>query len=128
MSILIDTSIWINYFRGTGDTEVVDLLIEEDLVVTNDLILTELLPPLHINKQKPIIKLLNEVKKYPISINWENIKQMQIACLWNGFNGVGIPDLIIAQNATQNHLSLFSSDKHFTLISKLIPLSLYEPN
>ena len=128
MSILIDTSIWINYFRGTGDNEIVDLLIEEDLVVTNDLILTELLPPLHINNQNPIIKLLNEVKKYPIFINWENIKQMQIACLRNGFNGIGIPDLVIAQNATQNHLSLFSSDKHFNLISKLIPLSLYQPN
>jgi predicted nucleic acid-binding protein len=50
---------------------------------------------------------------------------MQIACLQNGINGIGIPDLIIAQNAIQNHLHLFTFDKHFNLISKLIPLSMY---
>lgn len=46
MSILVDSSVWVDYFRGTGlSSDHLDLLIEENLVVTNDLILAELLPP-----------------------------------------------------------------------------------
>ena len=127
MSVLVDTSIWINYFRGSGHLEVVDLLIEENLVVTNDLILAELIPFLHLHKQRHLIALLKEIKRHPISIDWEDINQMQITCLQNGINGIGIPDLIIVQNAIQNHLHLLTYDKHFTLMSKLMPLPMYGP-
>ena len=44
MQTLVDTSIWINYFRSGDHSGDLDFLIEENLVVTNDLILTELIP------------------------------------------------------------------------------------
>jgi len=44
MNILVDTPVWIDYFRGTGSADLVDRLIEENLVATNDLILAELVP------------------------------------------------------------------------------------
>ncbi|MDA1043788.1 MAG: PIN domain-containing protein [Verrucomicrobia bacterium] len=122
---LVDSSIWIDYFRGQGQPDVVDLLIEDNLVVANDLILAELIPALHLHKQKRLIALLREVKRHPIRIDWDDITQMQITCMRNGVNGVGIPDLIIAQNAIQNDLHLLCSDKHFDLMSKYVPLSLY---
>ncbi len=125
MSVLIDSSIWISYFRGSGESDTVDFLIEENLVVTNDLILVELTPALHIRRQKRLIALLREVKRYPIQIDWDDITQMQITCLHNGVSGVGIPDLIIAQNAIQNDLHLLSLDKHFNVIGKHMPLSVY---
>tara|TARA_B110000438_G_scaffold226938_2_gene221311 strand:- start:529 stop:681 length:153 start_codon:yes stop_codon:yes gene_type:complete len=50
---------------------------------------------------------------------------MQIICLRNDINKVGLPDLIIAQHAMQNELVLFSHDKHFAKISRHVPLSLY---
>ncbi len=125
MSVLIDSSAWIDYFRGTGDTDVIDLLIEENLIVTNDLILSELIPALHVRKQKRLIALLREIKRYPIEIDWDDITQMQITCMGSGINGIGIPDLIITQNAIQNDLQLLTSDKHFDLLSKTILLSLY---
>lgn len=50
---------------------------------------------------------------------------MQLTCLRNGINKVGIPDLIIAQHAIQNNLSLFSLDKHFTLLGRHMPLNLH---
>jgi hypothetical protein len=123
---LIDSSIWIDYFRGAGRTETVDLLIEENLVVSNDLVLAELIPALHLRRQKRLITLLRQVKRSPIVIDWEDITTMQITCIRNGVNGVGIPDLIIAQNAIQNDLRLLSSDKHFELMSRYVPLSLHE--
>jgi hypothetical protein len=45
MSVLVDSSIWIDYFRNTGKADALDVLIDENLVVVNDLILAELIPP-----------------------------------------------------------------------------------
>ena len=55
----------------------------------------------------------------------EDLIQMQIACLRHGINKIGIPDLMIAQHAIQNHLELYSRDMHFKLIAQYVPLSLY---
>ena len=125
MSVLVYSSVWIDYFQGTGEADVVDLLIEENLIVTNDLILAELIPFLHRQKEKRIIALLRDIKRHPVAIDWDDIIQMQIICLRNGINGVGIPDLIIAQHTIQNHLHLLASDKHFALISEHMPLSIH---
>ena len=125
MSVLVDSSIWISYFRGSEESDTVDFLIEENLIATNDLILAELTPALQIRRQKKLIDLLQQIKKYPIQIEWNGITQMQIMCMRNGINGIGIPDLIIAQNAMHNDLHLISLDKHFNLISKHTSLAIY---
>ena len=127
MSVLVDSSTWINYFRGAGQgqSDSIDFLVEENLLVTNDLILAELIPALHVRKQKRLISLLRELNRYPIEITWDDVTQMQITCIQNGINGVGIPDLIIAQNAINNDLHLLTADKHFDAMSKYIPLSIY---
>lgn len=126
MSVLVDFSVWIEYFRDTGTADSLELLIDENLVVINDLILAELLPPLRLRRQTQLVSLLRAVKRQPMSIDWEDIIQMQTVCLRNGINGVGVPDLIIAQNAVQGELKLLSKDKHFLLISGHTLLELYE--
>jgi predicted nucleic acid-binding protein len=93
MEVLVDTSIWIDYFRGGNNSERVDFLIDENLIVTNDIILAELVPYLKIKKKTKVIKLLNELNRLPMSINWEEIIEFQVKCLKSGANGVGIPDL-----------------------------------
>lgn len=125
MSVLVDSSAWISYFRGAAEADTVDFLIEEDLVVTNDLVLAELTPLLHMRGQKKVIALLHEAEKSPMRIDWNDITTMQILCLKKGINGVGIPDLMIAQNALQSGLHLLSLDKHFELMARQLPLSLY---
>ena len=125
MSVLVDSSIWVDYFRGRGASDVLDLLIEENLVVTNDLILAELIPALHVGRQSRLISLLKEVERYPITPNWDDLIQMQITCLKNGINGIGIPDLIIAQNAIQHDLQLLTRDRHFALLSEYVRLSIF---
>ena len=45
---------------------------------------------------------------------------MQVRCLKAGANGVGIPDLIIAQNVMANNCKIFSLDKHFRLLSQVL--------
>ena len=116
MSVLVDTSIWIEYFRKGNNFEKLDFLIDENLVVTNDLILAELIPFLKIRNHRKLIKLLHNINKLELLINWEQIVEYQHKCLKNGINGVGIPDLIIAQNAKQNHCEIYSLDNHFQLL------------
>jgi len=126
MSVLVDSSVWISYFRGSEKTDTVDFLIEENILIINDLILAELTPALHLRREKALIGLLNAIKRYPMNIDWERITRMQITCLQKGINGIGIPDLLIAQNAIDNHLQLLTLDKHFSMLAKHTPLSVYE--
>jgi hypothetical protein len=93
-------------------------------VVTNDLILAELVPFLKVRRQSKIIYLLHNLQKLPININWEQIIEFQYKCLKEGLNGVGIPDLLIAQNAKQNNCEIYTLDKHFQLIKGIIKLNL----
>ena len=125
MSVLVDSSIWIEYFRGSMNDGRLDFLIEENLVVVNDLILAELLPALHLRRQRKLIGLMREITCPSLELDWDDMIQMQIACLRHGINKVGIPDLLIAQHAIQNHLELYTRDKHFKLIAQHLPLALH---
>jgi len=125
MEVLVDTSIWIDYFRGGNNAKDLDFLIDEDLIVTNDIILAELIPYLKIKKQTKVIWLLHEINKVPLSVHWEELIEYQVKCLKVGVNAVGIPDLIIAQNAKQNSCKVYSLDKHFKLLNQVLKVRLY---
>lgn len=125
MEVLVDTSIWIDYFRGADNSQDLDVLIDENLIVTNDIILAELVPYLKIKKQTTVINLLHEVNRVPLEIHWEEIIEFQVKCLKSGANGIGIPDLIIAQNAKHNDCKVYSLDKHFRLLSQVLKVKLY---
>jgi len=118
--VLVDTSVWVEYFRSGGDSEKLDFLIDDNLVAVNDLILAELIPFLKIRNQGKIIKLLYNITMLPINIDWEQLIDYQYKCLKNGLNGVGLPDLIIAQNAKQNHCEIYSLDNHFKRLQDII--------
>ena len=126
MAVLVDTSIWIDYFRGGENSIDMEFLIDENLIITNDIILAELIPYLIIKKQTKVVNLLYEVTKMPLDIHWEEIIEFQLKCLKSGENGVGIPDLIIAQNAKQNNCTIYSLDKHFRLLNKVLKINLHQ--
>ena len=127
MNILIGSSVWIDYFRGGDDSEIINSFIDENILCTNYLILSELIPSLKQNGHAKLVKLLHEITKIPLTIDWEKIIQYQTICLLNGMNKVGIPDLIILDNVIQNNLVLFSFDKHFDLISNHIDFKSFLP-
>ena len=90
MSIIIDSSVWIEYFRNGKNYEKADFLIEENLVVTNELILTELSPFLKLKKQHKLIKLLNNINNATMPIVLEQLIEFQYKCIKNGLNEIGI--------------------------------------
>lgn len=123
--ILVDTSVWIDFLKG-GGSEKLEELILEDLVVTNEIILTELIPLLQKQAQKQLIESLLSIKVIPLSINWDGIRMLQLTNLNNGINKVGLPDLLIAQQTIQNKITLWSKDKHFRLMNQYMKFDLLE--
>ena len=124
MNVLVETSTWIDYLRAGTQNQIINNLIDDNRILTNELILTELIPTLTIQKQSKFIALLYLLPVQPISIDWNEIRSMQTICLKNGFNDIGIPDLIIAQNAIQNDTPLYTLDKHFHSLTEITSLKL----
>ena len=52
MEVLVDTSIWIDYFRTANNSADLDSLIDENNIIINELVLAELTPYLVMKKQK----------------------------------------------------------------------------
>ncbi len=123
--ILVDSSIWISYFKDSNAYNNLDELIKGNQICVNDLILSELVPFLKVKKQNKLIDSLLEVNNIPLNINWELIINYQILNLKNGINKVGIPDLIILDNVITNKLTLFTGDKHFTLMQKNVNFDIF---
>ena len=119
-NILVDSSIWIEYFNASKriDCSILDEMLDSNLVCTNDLILAELIPFLKVQKQNELIELMNFITKIPLMIDWPDIIKIQKSNLKHGINKTGIPYLIIMQNVIRNNLKLYSLDNHFTLMRK----------
>ncbi len=123
--VLVDSSVWIEYFRGNEQTLALNKLIDLNNICVNDLILAELLPSINHKKENILKDLLLTVTEIPLNINWNTIIYMQTQNLKNGINNICIGDLIIAQNVIDNNLELFTLDRHFELMSKLHGFSLF---
>ena len=126
MSVLVDSSVWIEYFRGTSPVaDRVDGLIAENTIVCCDVILAELIPVLLHRKEHRLASLLKEIERHPLSTDWNGIIAMQGVCLKHGINKVGIPDLLIVQHVIQHDYTLFTLDVHFRLMARHLPFSLF---
>lgn len=125
MRVLVDSSVWIDYFRAGRHAKELEALLDDNRVVTNDLVLAELVPSLHLKRQTQLIELLRELEREPLIPDWDEIVRLQFTCLRHGINGVGIPDLLVAQHAMQYGLQLMARDGHFRQLARLTPLQLH---
>lgn len=124
--ILVDSSVWIQFFKGSEDGKILFPLLDSNQICTNDLILAELIPSLNQKKEPILVGLLKALERLKIVIDWDEIVLMQTRNLKHGINRVGISDLLIAQNAIQNSTRLLSFDKHFELMRHLAGLKTLE--
>jgi predicted nucleic acid-binding protein len=125
--VLVDSSVWIDYFRAGHHATDLEGLLDDNRIVTNDLILAELIPALQLRRQTRLINLLRELERNPLQPDWDEIVRLQTTCLRLGINGVGIPDLLIAHHAMQNDLQLMARDRHFRQLAIHAPLQLHNP-
>jgi predicted nucleic acid-binding protein len=125
--VLVDSSVWIEYFKSGKYAAAVEALIDKNHICINDIILAELCPSIIQKNERGLHKLLLSIENIRLDIDWQRIVTMQAHNLKSGLNKIGIPDLIIAQNAADNRLELYSADKHFFLMSALHRFRIYKP-
>ena len=121
--VLVDTSAWIDFFRDNSSPygAVVDALLQEDIVCTTGLVKAEILPGV----RKEYFNVLPFLQD-PESI-WDDVIYAQRKLKQKGINGVGIPDLIVAVTAMKHEVKVFSRDRHFDSMKKIIGLKIFEP-
>jgi predicted nucleic acid-binding protein len=116
--ILVDSSVWIDYFRGTStpQTETLDALLGSEPVVTGDLILTEVLQGFASERD------FNIARKLLTSLDIVNLAGRDIAIQaarnFRALRALGITvrktiDTVIATRCIESGFMLLYSDKDF---------------
>lgn len=118
--VIIDTSVWIEYFKNNSYRDILFPLIDSGALAINELILAELVPSIRLKHEDALEVLLQSIPVLKINVDWTNLANIQTTLLQNGINKVGIPDLIILQNALQNKATVYSIDKHMRLAAPFV--------
>ena len=126
VKVLVDTSVWIDYFKHGKHVDQIKMLLEQQRLVTNDVILAELLPVILHDKKEPISELLNALERIPVFVNWEGLIRTQLKCLKNGYNKIGLLDLMILQSSIEHSTEIFSVDKHFQALGELFHVQIFK--
>ena len=122
--ILVDSSVWINYFNGKNNrtTGLLDGFLDHNIILMADLILVEVLQGFRSERDFKIAKgLLTELEFVEI-VGYDH----GLKCVDNfrrlRKKGVTVRktiDVIIATFCIENDISLLHSDKDFTPFEKL---------
>jgi len=126
VNTLVDSSAWIEYFRGNPKFLFLEGLISINAICINEIILTELLPSIIHRNEHKLADLLNYVKRYILDIDWGGIRDIQLLNFKHGNNNIGISDIIIAQNCIQNELKIITNDDHFGAMAGYTPLEIFK--
>jgi predicted nucleic acid-binding protein len=128
--ILIDTSVWVAYLRGS-DKRVCDqmhLILDEDLAVLAVPVKFELLGGCSAKEQPRLRRALEALPVlFPTNATWELIER------WverSGSKGerFGVADLLIAALASEQGAGLWALDKDFVRMQKLGFIKLHSPS
>lgn len=116
--ILVDSSVWIDYFRGTStpEAETLDSLLSTEPIATGDLVLTEVLQGFVSDRD------FNQAKKLLTSLVIVDLAEQDIAIQaaknFRVLRALGITvrktiDTVIATRCIESRLSLLYSDRDF---------------
>ncbi|PKO89944.1 MAG: VapC toxin family PIN domain ribonuclease [Betaproteobacteria bacterium HGW-Betaproteobacteria-10] len=117
--ILVDSSVWMDYFRGTDSpvTDRLDSLLGKELLITGDLIVTEVLqgfqPETEFNKAKclmtgnlTVVSLVGPENAIQAARNYRILRA-------NGVTVRKTMDTLIATYCIENNCTLLFSDRDF---------------
>ena len=126
MKILLDTSVWIEFFRGNKKLrEKLEDIIKTSRIVITGPVISEILLGIRDDKEKR--KVENLLKNLTIiNPSWNDYVHAGEIGHSLRKNGKTIPliDLIIAAVCIRNNITLFTLDKHFKEIKELKLLKL----
>ena len=130
--ILVDSSVWIDYFNGAATTEcdVLDALLGRELVLIGDLILTEVLQGFRTDagyhKARSLLKPLDFCRLGGRTVALaaaENYRYLRS----RGITVRKTIDVIIASYCILDSLELLHADRDFDAMEQHIGLRVYRP-
>lgn len=128
--ILVDTSVWIDYFNGIESeyTNSLDQLLTADTILLGDIILTELLQGFDSDKDFLLAKRALDPLDC-VHIGGKSLA-VQAASNFRFLRSRGITirktvDMLIASWCIEHQVSLLHNDRDFDQIATLLPLQIY---
>ncbi len=125
--IVVDSSVWIDYFtgKGTPEAEKLDSLLGEEPVATGDLVLAEVLQGFRTDKDfrkaRELLMSLNVVNMLDTTIALKSAANFR-TLRKKGITVRKTIDTIIATYCIENKLPLLHSDKDFQPFHKHLKL------
>jgi predicted nucleic acid-binding protein len=129
--ILVDTSVWINYFNGvvSKQTDTLDRLLSEETVLLGDIILAEILQRFDSDKE------FNQAKEALDSVVCVHLggKPLAVKAASNyrllRSKGITIRktvDMLIGSWCIEHNVMLLHNDKDFDRVARELPLQIYD--
>lgn len=125
--IFVDSSVWIDYFNGriTKQTNILDSLVGDELIIVGDIILTEVLQGFRqdkdFNKARELLDCFIFKEMLGMDIAVESAKNYRILRK-KGVTVRKTIDVIIATFCIENDLPLLHSDRDFRAMEEHLAL------
>jgi predicted nucleic acid-binding protein len=117
--ILVDSSVWIDYFKAvvTPETTKLDALLGAEVVISGDLILAEVLQGVSSEREFNVVRQAMTGTMHVVTLSGEDIA-IQAARNYRYLRAQGATirktiDTIIATYCIENHVPLLFSDRDF---------------
>ena len=126
--VLVDTSVWVEYFRGgrSATTEALDLLLADERVAIVGVIRAELLSGTRDDRAfeelRELLTALQDLGEPPAL--WETVGRWGAQLRRGGLGGVGIPDLVIGVTALHYAAPVLTLDRHFEALARVFGVPL----
>lgn len=120
--ILVDSSVWIPYYRPEGSKKLKDIIkevIQSDLVAVNGIVIAEILSG--ISKENDFKKVGSHFKGFHyLALSEDDFFEASLLGSFLRKKGITVPttDLIISASSIKSESVLYHLDSHFDLISK----------
>ena len=124
--ILVDTSVWIDFFSGKIFVEAINELLSRGLVATCGVVKSEFLPFLK-RERDSTVRFFSRFDQlsFPETL-WDEVVVLQRSILSSGENRLALPDLMITALCLHHDCPLFTKDKDFLRIKDVVGLELYD--
>jgi predicted nucleic acid-binding protein len=125
VSVVVDTSVWIEFFRGTGAHELEQLLVD-GLVLLPPIVVAELFSaPLRRQEMQGLADALEQLTLHPVPFDhWRSVGQLRAQLARAGIS-ISVPDAHVAQCALETESYLWSFDGIFRTVTKASKLRLF---
>lgn len=126
MTVLADTSAWIEYLRGTGSptSQLLKHHLKTDEVLTTDVVVMEVLAGARDDAHEAqLVAVLSLAFSVPVKLaDWTSAARLQRRCRAGGETVRRLPDCLIGAVAIRAEVEVLHRDRNFETLARHTPL------